>query len=530
MNTAVILAARKEADNEAPYPLLPFNEKECLLDRILQVLHELLFEKIILVCGYRRELFEKYASGRVKVLYNEDYAFTASMASLAVARNEVEEDFLLLEGDTFYEKSVIEKMAACSQEDCLALTEESGSGDEAFVETRNGFVTKVSKDRHQMTRYDGEMLGLMRISLPTYRKMLAIWDASSNFYLNYEYAFFDATSPLDRPYLFFKNLVWGDVDSAGDFQKLKNYIYPKLRRKENPFDYENLLSHVQTIFPGRNLDNIQIRQIGGLSNKNFKVQIGQDAYVLRVPGNGAEDMVDRKFEEANSSKASKLGINPAVRFFDSRTGIKLVDFISGAETLNGATIQHLQNLVQVVHILKTLHTSNVRFNNDFNVFREILNYEQLMKRSGAVMYEGYDEIRDKVFRLEDKLNVYGVTLTACHNDMVAENFVKSDSGKIYLIDWEYSGMNDPHWEFAALFLENSFTKDNEDFFLHQYYGGEIPPYTYEKIFIYGILEDVLWSMWTCIKEKAGDDFGSYGRDRFNRAVTHLKQIGNGEER
>ena len=242
MKTAVILAARKEHDSPVPYPLMPFEGEECLMDRILSVLEELDFEKILIVCGYRKELFEKYAGPKVKLLFNEDYAYTASMASLAVAREEIEDDFLLLEGDTFYEKSIIRQMAESEHVDCLAITEESGSGDEAFVETYKGVVTKVSKDRHQMSRYDGEMLGLMRISLVTYRKMLEIWDASSNFYLNYEYAFFDATSPLDRPYLYFKNLIWGDVDSEEDFQKLKNYIYPKLRRKENPFDYDNLLA------------------------------------------------------------------------------------------------------------------------------------------------------------------------------------------------------------------------------------------------------------------------------------------------
>ena len=197
---------------------------------------------------------------------------------------------------------------------------------------------------------------------------------------------------------------------------------------------------------------------------------------------------------------------------------------TGAETLNPGTIQRKENLVQVAGILRELHASNVRFNNDFNVFREILNYEHLLEKSGAKMYDGYAEVRDQVLQLEDRLNDYGVELKACHNDMVAENYVKSDSGKIYLIDWEYSGMNDPHWEFAGLFNENNFSQDNREFFLHQYFGAKIPAYTWEKIFIYEILMDVLWAQWTVIKEAAGDDFGTYGPDRFHRALSNLKKI------
>lgn len=524
MKTAVILAARKERDSHVPFPLLPFQGEECLMDRTLSILQDLNYDHIFIVCGYEAQQFQHYASDKVKVLCNADYAYTASMSSLALVRNEVHDDFLLLEGDTFYERKVLEELTRTQYSDCLALTEESGSGDEAYVETYNGFVTKISKDRHQVAHFDGEMLGLMRISLKTFHRMLQLWDDAKNLFLNYEYVFMDATSIVDRPYLFFSNLIWGDVDSQADFHKLKNYIYPKLRRKENPFDHDNLIAHLQTIFPGRDVKDAVITQIGGLSNKNFKVELGEDKYVLRVPGIGSSGMVDRSSEEENSIKAANLGVNPSVSYFNSKTGIKLVDFIKGAETLNPGTIQRSTNLRQIAQILKTLHHSQVRFNNDFNVFREILNYEKLLEQAHGKMYEGYEDLRPKVFALENLLNDYGIDLKPCHNDMVAENFVKSESGKIYLIDWEYSGMNDPLWEFAALFIENDFSKESEDFFLHEYYGETIPAHTYEKIHLYEILQDILWAIWTCIKEASGDDFGSYGLDRYTRAVACINQL------
>lgn len=142
------------------------------------------------------------------------------------------------------------------------------------------------------------------------------------------------------------------------------------------------------------------------------------------------------------------------------------------------------------------------------------------------MYKGWEKIRPKVMNLEERLNKLGVELRPCHNDAVPENFIKAEDGTIYLIDWEYSGINDPMADFAALFLESDFSQENQDFLMKEYYQGEIPPHTFEKIKCYQILWDYLWAQWTVIKEANGDDFGTYGKDRFNRAIKNLKTLNN----
>ena len=85
-------------------------------------------------------------------------------------------------------------------------------------------------------------------------------------------------------------------------------------------------------------------------------------------------------------------------------------------------------------------------------------------------------------------------------------------------------MNDPMADFAALFLESGFSPENQDFVLAQYFGGSIPHNVYEKILCYQILWDYLWAQWTVIKEAKGDDFGTYGRDRYQRAINLLENI------
>lgn len=524
MKTAVILAARRERDNEMPYPLIPFADNLCLLDRTLGILRDLNFSNIVIVAGYKAEMYKPFEADDVTLAVNKDYEFTASMGSLALAKDYVKEDFLLIEGDTFYERELVEELAGIAQGNCMAMTEESGSGDECYVETKNGFVTKISKDRHRVRHFEGEMIGVSRIALGTYKELLSAWEESTNPYLNYEYLLMDVTESLDRPVRKFKNLIWGDVDCQEDFKKLQNEIYPKLRRRENPFDHDNLMMHLRKIFSNEDVSAAEIIQIGGMSNKNFRVNFKGKSYVLRVPGNGSEGMVERTNEEFNAIEACKLGVNPEIRYFDAKTGIKLADFVENAETLNAATIQRHDNMTKIAAIYQKVHGSHIRLKNEFNIFQEIEKYDVLMEKAGAVMYEGWEPVREKVMALEVHLNELGVELCPCHNDALYENFIKAMDGTIYLIDWEYSGMNDPMADFAALFIEADFAQENQDYILGKYFNGKIPENAYEKILCYEILWDYLWAQWTVIKEAKGDDFGTYGRDRYNRAIKNLKSI------
>lgn len=521
---AVILTARKERTSNIPYPLLPFADNLCLIDRTVALLREVGVTRILLVVGYRAELFEKYRSEDVMLVKAPNYEFSSSMASLASVSEYIDGDFILVEGDTFFEKKVLERLVAVKEGNCLVATEESGSGDECYIESQSGFITKISKDKHRICKFEGELLGISKITYETYRAMLAKWKTSTNSYLNYEHVLMDVTTPLERPYIFLRNLIWGDVDCPEDFKKLKEITYRMLCRKEDPFDKENLQHYLSDIFPGKDISKAEIVQIGGMSNKNFKVVFEGKSYVLRVPGPGSEGMVERSNEEFNAIEGCRMGVNPEIRYFNAKTGIKLADFIEDAETLNCATIQRHDNLRKIADIYHKVHDSKIRLKNEFNLFQEIEKYDRLLERCGATMYEGWDDFKPQVMALETRLNALGVELCPCHDDAVPENFIKAEDGTIYLIDWEYSGMNDPMADFAALFLESEFPVETQEYFLSKYYGEDMPPKINEHILCYEILWDTLWAQWTVIKEACGDDFGSYGMDRYQRAKTNYDKL------
>lgn len=290
------------------------------------------------------------------------------------------------------------------------------------------------------------------------------------------------------------------------------------------YDMDSLRGYLAVIFPEKDLSGVKISRIGGMSNKNFLVELGDECYVLRVPGPGSEDMVSRDCEGHNSELCGELDITPRIRYFDRMTGIKLSDYMNDAETQNSVSIQCRARLRQVADIYRKLHSSNLQMSNEFNLFHEIEKYEIIRKETGAKMYAGWKEIRPRVMALKQRLIDLGIELKPCHNDPVPENFILDENGRLYIIDWEYSGMNDPVAELASLFLESDFTDENRDYLLREYYGGEVPRGVGEKILIYQVLWDILWSIWTVIKENKGDDFGNYGPERYKRALNNLEKV------
>lgn len=524
LSTAIILAGRQEKHFDIPVSLIEFAEGVTLLKRAIGLLKEVGIPKIVIVTGYKSELFTEIPN--VVIVCNEQFANTASMASLALTESFVNEDFLLIESDLLFEKDFLIRLMDFTSKNCLSVVPETGTGDEAFVELENGFVRCVSKDIHQLFKVDGEMIGLSKISIQTFRKMLDMWKRCDNPLMNYEYLLLKCAQLHEVSAIKSVDLISYEVDNQKDFLCLKETVYPKLCRKENPFDKRNVFDIFQNIMHLHELSehNVRITQIGGMTNRNFKVTYSNESYVLRVPGNGTEGMIVRENEEYNSRLAYQLKITPEIFCLDVQSGVKLVRYIEGAETLNNVTIQYVSHMEKVIASLRILHTSGVRFNNDFNVFKEIQVYEELLSQAKGWMYEGYSELRSSIFTLAERLNRLGIVLAPCHNDLVAENFVKNSNGHIYLIDWEYSGMNDPLWDLAALFIESSFSEENQQKALLLYYEDNIPTNVSQKILIYQILMDVLWAIWTRIKETRGDDFGNYGLMRFQRAIHNLEKL------
>lgn len=524
---AVILAAGERKEFGKPIGTLKLEDK-LIAERTVDLLRENGIEKIVVVTGYEAEYYEELAqSKKLELVKNNKYKWTGTMYSLALAHKFIEDDFILVENDLIFEERAITEVLKNENRDCMLITSESGSGDEAFVEIKNDFIFKMSKDKHQFNRIDGEMIGIVKVSYEVYKRMLKDFEYNVNPYLNYEYSLMDVGRNYNIGYVKLDDLVWAEIDNEEHYHNVVNYIYPRLRRKEMEFKAQSLRSFVCNALNLKEEEVGEITAAGGMTNKNYKVEIQNKPYILRVPGLGTEDMINRKEEKLNAQIGYELGIDTRVLFFDDNTGIKISRFIDNAETLNGVTAKKEENMRLTSGILKKLHSSGVEFKNRFDVFEKIEHYEKLLKEAKGNNFKDYYEVKERVMALKDLLDNLDVKILSCHNDAVPENFIKSGEDRIYLIDWEYSGMNDPMWDLAAHAIECNFSENDEELFLNLYFGKNPEEKFKTRILIHKICQDFLWSIWTNIKEAKGDNFGTYGIDRYNRAKKNLEILEKG---
>ena len=270
---------------------------------------------------------------------------------------------------------------------------------------------------------------------------------------------------------------------------------------------------------------LSVEQLGGMTNQNYLAKTTNKQYIVKFFGKGTEKLINRQDEKYNLELLKDLDLDVKNYLFDIEAGIKVNEYIESAITLDSTSIK--TKFDKIAPILQTIHASGKELRGEFAPFEEIKKYESLIEEK--IPYANYEAVREAVFSLEKRLADLGVDRKSCHIDLVPENFIESPQGRLYLIDWEYSSMNDPMWDLAALFLESEFTRQEEEAFL-SHYESEQTPVSREKIAIYKILQDAIWSLWTVYKEEQGADFGDYGVSRYQRAVKGLSYYGGSDEK
>ena len=523
LKTAVILAAGRNTNFIQPVCLQSIGN-QTVIERMIQQLKLLEINKIIVVGGYQIESLYERLSDDVLIIKNEDYKWTGTMASLSKIAPYIKEDFLLIESDIVVETNGLKELIEDPNRDCVLITAESGSGDEAFVEIRNHRLFKISKDIAQLNRIDGEMIGICKLSYEYFTKMMKFYQENQNPYLNYEYLMLDVAQTYKLGYNKIDNLLWHEIDEQCHLNLVQSTLMKRIHKKEKMLHLESLKVLVSECL---NIDMQQIKQIaaiGGMTNKNYKVMIDDQNYVLRVPGNGTEKMISRVDEIKNAAFAHEIGVDADLIYFNEQTGIKISKFIEDAQTLSPEGAKKPYVMKKICQLLNQLHQCGREMENEFNVYEKIESYEQLLNELKGEYYEDYQLIKQQVLQLKELMDDLEIKLVPCHNDTLAENFIKDKHDQYYLIDWEYAGMNDPMWDVAAHCLENGFNSDEEELFLKTYFKQE-PKRSYKtRVLVNKIYQDFLWSLWTKVKEASGDDFGDYGIERYNRAKENLKLL------
>lgn len=258
--------------------------------------------------------------------------------------------------------------------------------------------------------------------------------------------------------------------------------------------------------------------LGGMTNKNYLVSYLDTEYVLRLPGSSTQVLINRENESNNSILTAGIGINIDTLYINPNTGIKVTKYIPSAQCFS----TNSTNITKFAQRLKKLHQSDIKFDNNFNVFTEFDKYVDIARTNDS----------DKNLLDEELLGLFNLCRTyfgniersvvPCHNDLVPENILLCED-KLYIIDWEYSGMNDPIFDIASFFIETNLTEEYQELFLQEYFQGEKCDILVikDEIVLYQFCQDILWYVWAVIKK---EDYSEYGQERLNRAKSNATKV------
>lgn len=270
----------------------------------------------------------------------------------------------------------------------------------------------------------------------------------------------------------------------------------------------------------------KIERLGGMTNHSYKVTMNNgEELLVRIPGEGTEKMINRLDERKSTELACKLGIDSELLYFGDE-GTKVMKFIHDPQAIDANIMKQPKIINQAAEIFHRLHTSGVDTGVRFEVFEMAELYEKIIKDGGVAFYDDYEEVKKTVMDIKAAVDgVYNAPRVPCHNDSLVANWVISGDGKLYLVDWEYSGMNQAMWDLSCLSIEADFGTKEDDELLNAYYGFDNKTVGVEekKRFIAAKLYvDYLWTLWGLTRVPFDGAFmQEYADDRYERLKKNI---------
>ncbi|MBN9255583.1 MULTISPECIES: phosphotransferase family protein [unclassified Mesorhizobium] len=258
-----------------------------------------------------------------------------------------------------------------------------------------------------------------------------------------------------------------------------------------------------------------LERLGGLTNLVYRA--GEAC--LRIPGKGTEEYINRANEGVAAREAAKAGVSPDVLHFDGATGLMVTRFIGGAETMSPEKFKTRPGSpARAGEVFRKLHRSGAVFPFRFELFAMIDDYLKVLSTRDVSLPAGYHDVVREAGAVRAALDAHPAPLAACHCDPLCENFL--DTGdRMWIVDWEYSGMNDPLWDLGDLSVEGRFDAAQDEAMMRAYFGGEARPAERGRIVIHKAMCDLLWTLWGLIQlanNNPADDFRAYADGRFAR--------------
>jgi thiamine kinase-like enzyme len=261
---------------------------------------------------------------------------------------------------------------------------------------------------------------------------------------------------------------------------------------------------------------------GGLTNRNYKVTTPDGVFVARFSSGGSELLaIDRDCEYRNSVTAAAAGAGAPVVEYRPQDRLLVIGYLDG-RTLSAADVASEQNIPRIAAACRRLHEGG-RFGNDFDMFDIQRRYRAVARTRGFRIPDGYDDLAPQLAAAEKALAARPAGTVPCNNDLLAANFI-DDGTRIWLIDYELSGNNDPCFELGNIWSECGLFTEQLDELVTSYYGRAQRHKT-ARAHLQGIVAKYGWTLWGCIQSASSPldfDFWAWAMERYEAATAEFK--------
>ena len=482
---------------------------EVLIERIIEQLREAGINEIIVVVGYKKELFfyleEKYG---IQIVVNNEYASRNNNSTLMRVREMLGNTFVC-PSDSYYTSNPFKPYMWKA---CYPAEFSEGPTAEWCLETdKKGRITGASVGGEN-SWYMTDFAYFDREFSSRFSEILeAVYENPLTADKLWEEIFIDHVEELDME---ISCLEPGTVYEFDSLDELKDFD-PLFLENIDVNIFDNICavlgcekSEIHDVYP--------LKQ--GLTNLSCHFATDDGEYVYRHPGVGTELMIDRAAEMQALSLARSIGIDNTFIFENPKRGWKISRFLPNCRELDP---RDEAQLAEAMAIARKLHEQDVTLDRSFDYFQESMKYEGLLKAKGPIDVPGYNELREEAVRAKELADMDGAQICLTHNDFFNLNLLYDEDGNLNLIDWEYAGMADYASDYGTFVVTCMLDEDEAEHALECYFGRTPTIEEKRHNFAYIGLAGWCWYVWSLQKESEGDFVGDWLYTYYRYAKKYL---------
>ena len=264
------------------------------------------------------------------------------------------------------------------------------------------------------------------------------------------------------------------------------------------------------------VEELQVMK-SGMTNRSYAFCFHGRQYIIRVPGEGTDRLINRAQEHAVYNAIASLKISETVHYFDPATGVKIASFLTGAHVCDS---RNWDDIAKCIAVLREFHANRLQVAHSFDLWERLNFYESLWEGESSI-YADYDRTKQAVLGLKRFIDEQPKHIQLCHIDAVPDNFLFvpdiDGTERIKLIDWEYAGMQDPHLDIAMFIIYAMYDRNSAEKLIDLYFHEGCDRATRMKVHCYIAVSGLIWSNWCEFKHHCGVEFGAYAQRQYDYA-------------